>query len=251
MPLVDVGPEVLALRPDAAVLAVVARGLAPGPTDELSRGWLHGAAAGAPAPDADPHVAAWREAYRQFGANPKRTRSSVDALLRRAPDGLPEINRLVDTYNAISVRHRLPVGGEDLTGYAGRPRLVRATGAEDFDTVESGEPVLRHPAPGEIIWRDDTGVTCRCWNWRQCVRTRITETTTDALFLLERLDPMPLADLRAAGHDLAVRLRQLAPATGITAELVTAAGAEPVDLHPARAEPLPCRPPAPRSTRAS
>jgi DNA/RNA-binding domain of Phe-tRNA-synthetase-like protein len=230
MPLVQVGPEVFGLRPDAAVLAVVARGLAPGPTDELTRGWLREAARSAVAPDGDPHVVAWREAYRGFGANPRRTRSSVDALLRRAPDGLPEINRLVDTYNAISVRHRLPVGGEDLDGYAGPPRLVRAAGAEDFDTVENGQPVLRRPAPGEVVWRDDAGVTCRCWNWRQCVRTRITETTTDALFVLERLDPMPLPDLRAAGHDLADRLRRLAPAVRIDAELVTAAQTEPLPL---------------------
>jgi DNA/RNA-binding domain of Phe-tRNA-synthetase-like protein len=243
MPLVEVGPEVFALRPDAAVLAVVARGLAPGPTDEVSRGWLRAAAAAAPAPDGDPQVAAWREAYRQFGANPKRTRSSVDALLRRAPDGLPEINRLVDTYNAISVAHRLPVGGEDLAGYLGRPRLVRATGDEGFDTVESGEPVLRHPAAGEVIWRDDAGVTCRCWNWRQCARTRITETTTDALFVLERLEPLPLPALRAAGHDLADRLRRLAPAARITAELVTAAAATPLDLGADHAEPTPGQPP--------
>jgi DNA/RNA-binding domain of Phe-tRNA-synthetase-like protein len=33
---------------------------------------------------------------------------------------------------------------------------------------------MEHPEPGEVIWRDDDGVTCRCWNWRQCVRTRIT-----------------------------------------------------------------------------
>ena len=31
-----------------------------------------------------PHVAAWREAYRAFGAKPQRTRNSVEALLRRA-----------------------------------------------------------------------------------------------------------------------------------------------------------------------
>jgi DNA/RNA-binding domain of Phe-tRNA-synthetase-like protein len=33
---------------------------------------------------------------------------------------------------------------------------------------------MDQPEPGEVIWRDDDGVTCRCWNWRQCVRTRIT-----------------------------------------------------------------------------
>ena len=36
-----------------------------------------------------PHVAAWREAYRAFGAKPQRTRNSLEALLRRRPPGCP------------------------------------------------------------------------------------------------------------------------------------------------------------------
>ena len=115
-------------------------------------------------------MAAWRAAYQAFGAKPKRTRPSVEALLRRVEAGLPRIDRITDIYNAISVRHLLPVGGEDLTRYRGSARLARAAGDEPFDTVREGEPVTGHPEPGEVIWRDDDGVTCRCWNWRQCVR---------------------------------------------------------------------------------
>ena len=86
--------------------------------------------------------------------------------------------------------------------YAGPIRLVRAAGDEPFDTVASGEPVVDHPAPGEVVWRDELGVTCRRWNWRQCTRTRLTEDSTDVLFLLERLEPMPLAALDAAAEAL-------------------------------------------------
>jgi DNA/RNA-binding domain of Phe-tRNA-synthetase-like protein len=74
-----------------------------------------------------PHVAAWREAYRAFGAKPQRTRHSLEALLRRTPSGLPRVNRLTDCYNVVSVLHQIPVRGEDLTRYAGPPRLIRAT----------------------------------------------------------------------------------------------------------------------------
>jgi DNA/RNA-binding domain of Phe-tRNA-synthetase-like protein len=61
-----------------------------------------------------PHVAAWREAYQAFGAKPNRTRNSLEALLRRAATDLPRVNRLTDIYNAISVLHQIPIGGEDL-----------------------------------------------------------------------------------------------------------------------------------------
>ena len=54
--------------------------------------------------------------------------------------------------------------------------------------MKEGAPVVESPEPGEVIWRDDLGVTCRRWNWRQGRRTAITATTTSAVFLLEGLD---------------------------------------------------------------
>jgi DNA/RNA-binding domain of Phe-tRNA-synthetase-like protein len=203
-----VDDTVRALRPDFAVLLITAEGLVNGP----SSGDLT-------VPEGDAaHVEAWREAYRGFGANPKRTRPSVDALLRR-PE-LPGINRVVDAYNGISVRHSLPIGGEDLDAYQGPARLVRADGTEPFETVKNGEPVIERPEPGEVIWRDDLGVTCRRWNWRQCTRTHITEQTKNALFILERLAPYPLERLRAAGEELAAALRTIPPDVTIATRLV-------------------------------
>ena len=132
----------------------------------------------------------WREAYRAFGAKPQRTRNSLEALLRRAASGLPRVNRLTDIYNAVSVLHQLPLGGEDLNRYSGAPRLVRATGTEPFDTVADGAVVVEHPEPGEVVWCDDAGVTCRRWNWRQARRTQLSDDTTTALFILDALDPI-------------------------------------------------------------
>lgn len=219
---VRVDDAVRALRPDFAVLAIAADGLPTGPTDAWSRGLLKDAAATAAELDvtAEPHIAAWRQAYTAFGAKPGRTRNSAEALARRAAAGLPEVNLLVDVYNAVSVTHRLPIGGEDLAAYEGAPRLVRATGDEPFDTVANGAPAVEHPEPGEVVWCDDRGVTCRRWNHRQCVRTRITGTTTSALFLLERLDPMPFEALDAAADDLLARLRERAPGLRAVSRLV-------------------------------
>ena len=112
---------VFALRPDYRVLLLAVGGIDPGPGDQASDALLAAAEAaarealgGGPAEQL-PHVAAWREAYRAFGAKPKRTRNSLEALLRRAASGLPRVNRLTDLYNAVSVLHQIPVGGEDLT----------------------------------------------------------------------------------------------------------------------------------------
>lgn len=169
-----------------------------------------------------PHIAEWMEAFRDFGAKPKRTSPSALALLRRVGDGLPRIDPVTDLYNGISISHVLPIGGEDFSTYAGAPRLVLATGDEPFDTIDKGEPVIDHPTPDEVIWRDDLGVTCRRWNWRQGIRTRITERTTTALFLFEALGSMPDSELLAAGAELIDGLRALSPGVAIGSRLIKA-----------------------------
>jgi DNA/RNA-binding domain of Phe-tRNA-synthetase-like protein len=213
-----VDPAVLALRPDYRALLVTADGLRGGPSDAVSERLLADAEAtarrqldGRP-PEELPHPAAWREAYRAFGAKPQRTRPSVEALLRRLdPDGLPRIDRITDVYNAVSIAHLLPLGGEDRAAYAGPPRLVRAEGGEPFDTTAGGEPVVEHPEPGEVVWRDDDGVTCRRWNWRQCTRTRLTTATTSAVFVLDVLDPLTDEAACAAADALTEALLALSP----------------------------------------
>ncbi|GAA1888589.1 B3/B4 domain-containing protein [Streptantibioticus ferralitis] len=219
-----VSDEVRALAPSFTHLAVEARGLVNGPSDERSSALLDkaerrlAARLAGRAPHEDEHVAAWRAAYSAFGAKPSRTRNSAEALARRAlgDGGLPRINLLVDAYNAISVAYLVPVGGEDADRIEGGMRLVRAVGDEPFETAAGGEPAIEQPEPGEVVWRDDAGVTCRRWNWRQGVRTRLTEESGSAVFLLERLDPMPLAELTAAANELADLVERLSPGAEVT-----------------------------------
>jgi DNA/RNA-binding domain of Phe-tRNA-synthetase-like protein len=223
---VSVAPEVFELRPDYRVLVLVADGLEPGSPDQISDGLLTQAETRARitldgrAPEDVPQVADWRTAYRAFGAKPQRTRPSVEALLRRLDAGLPRIDRLTDAYNAVSIGNLVPVGGEDLDQYQGPARLVRAAGDEDFESVAHGEPAVEHPKPGEVIWRDDTGVTCRQWNWRQCTRTRITPATTNAVFIIDALAALGRGGLKAAGDDLASSLIRLSPHAAIASRLI-------------------------------
>ncbi len=212
-----VDSAVFALRPDYRALLVAVDGLVPGPSDSTGEALLQAAETAAREALHDrpveqlPHVAAWREAYRAFGAKPQRTRNSLEALLRRAATGLPRVNRLTDLYNAVSVLHQIPLGGEDLTRYDDAPRLLRATGEEPFDTVAGGIPVIEHPDVGEVVWCDDAGVTCRRWNWRQAHRTQFRVDTTTALFILDALDPITDDALHATAEDLITHLTVLGP----------------------------------------
>jgi DNA/RNA-binding domain of Phe-tRNA-synthetase-like protein len=157
------------------------------------------------AEEVDGHVLRWQDAYRSFGVKPRDARPSVDALLRRAAsdNGLPQINPLVDLYNAISILHRVPIGGEDLDRYDGAARLVLASGTEPFCTTRHGEPAVEHPEPGEPIWVDDTGITCRRWNWRQTSRTAIGTDTRRVGFIIDSLDAPDHPGARHAATRLA------------------------------------------------
>jgi DNA/RNA-binding domain of Phe-tRNA-synthetase-like protein len=221
-----VDDAVRALRPDYTALLIVAEGLSPGLSDDATDNLLRDAEDGARVvlagrePAELPEVADWRASYQAFGAKPSRTRPSVEALLRRLGAGLPRIDRITDVYNAISVRHLVPAGGEDLDRYEGPIRLVRATGDEPFDTVREGQPEIAHPAPGEVVWRDDAGVTCRCWNWRQCTRTRVSDATVRAVFVLDGLAALGAAGLQTAGEDLMTTLAALHPGARFAARLL-------------------------------
>ena len=210
-----VDDAVHSLRPDYRAVLLAVDGLEGGPGDDASEALLRRAESSAQQAlreypvDQLPHIAAWRDAYRAFGAKPQRTRNSVEALTRRAGSGLPRVNRLTDIYNAVSVLHQLPVGGEDLAQYRGAPKLIRASGDESFATVTDGAPVTEHPDPGEVVWCDDAGVTCRRWNWRQALRTQLGEHTTTALFILEALAPMTDEQVTDAADDLTSHLRRL------------------------------------------
>lgn len=215
----SVAPDVWQLCPGYRVLLIAATDLQPGPSDPVSERRVRAAEERASAvlagraPEELAEVASWRAAYRAFGAKPQRTRPSVEALLRRLATGLPRVDRLTDAYNAVSLTHLLPVGGEDVDRYAGPLRLARAAGDEDFETTSVGDPVLEHPDPGEVVWRDDAGITCRRWNWRQCTRTRLTGDTTTAVFILDWLPAgAGQSTLEEAGAALVDHLLELSPA---------------------------------------
>ena len=81
-------------------------------------------------------------------------------------------------------------------------------------------PAVEPVEAGEVVWRDEEGVTCRRWNWRQSPRTRLEPHSTAMWFVLERLDPMPLAALEEAGAALEAAVRELAPDAEVRSRLL-------------------------------
>jgi DNA/RNA-binding domain of Phe-tRNA-synthetase-like protein len=114
---------------------------------------------------------------------------------------LGTINPLVDIYNSISLRYGLPCGGEDIDTFDGDIRLTKAVGNEDFVTLGTDENAP--PYEGEIVYKDNKGAICRCWNWREAVRTMLTENTKNVFLCIELIDERRLKEFENALKDLA------------------------------------------------
>ncbi len=149
-----------------------------------------------------PKVAAWREAHRKFGNNPKKKPPSIQAIFRRVYKGgeLPTINKLVDLYNAMSLKYIIPAGGEDMDKCKGNIELAYASGDEEF--IELGGTENNPPETGEVVYKDRAGVICRKFNWREGDRTKLAEETRNAVLVLEGLPPVTRDELQEALDEL-------------------------------------------------
>jgi len=150
----------------------------------------------------NPVIRVWRDAFKKFKTK-KGARSSIEALLKRVSKGDPigSINPLVDIYNSISLKYGMPCGGEDIDKFAGDIRLTKAEGNEEF--VPLGSEENAPPYEGEIVYKDDRGAICRCWNWREAVRTMLTENTKNAFLCIELVDPARFGEFEEALKELA------------------------------------------------
>ena len=143
-----------------------------------------------------PHIAALQAVHRSFGSNPNKFPPSAQALVKRVLKGgaLPSINPLVDIYNIISLRYIVCAGAEDIDACEGDIRLAFAEGTESF--LPLGENIEDPPTKGELV------------NWREGDRTKITDSTKQAVVVIEGFAPFSQEDLRKATDELAGMLLQ-------------------------------------------
>lgn len=146
-------------------------------------------------------IQVWRQAFQKFKTK-KGVRSSIEALMKRVNSGkdIGIINPLVDIYNSVSLSYGLPCGGEDIDTFVGNVRLTKAQGDESFLPLGADENVP--PYEGEIVYKDDEGAICRCWNWREAKRTMLTENTVNAFMCIELLDESRTESLHSAIESL-------------------------------------------------
>jgi DNA/RNA-binding domain of Phe-tRNA-synthetase-like protein len=155
-----------------------------------------------------PKIAAWREAYRSFGAKPSKFRPSIEAMVRRVLRGelLPSISKLVDIGAVVSLRHMVPAGGHAIDVLSRNMDLRLAVGDETFVPLDSDQP--ENPLPGEIIFAEGSTVLTRRWTWRQGKHTLVAPETTAVEINVDGLPPVTASEVEAACHELVEYVRR-------------------------------------------
>lgn len=171
-----------------------------------------------------PALAAWRRAFRSFGVDPTQYRSAAEGLLRRLmkQGDLPSIGTLVDLANLVSIRHALPVAVFDAKTINGCAVVRFARGDERW--ADLGSSTTERPAPGEVIFVDDSDVVvARRWCWRQSAASAARDDTTEILVTVEGHHEGATDDVMEAVDDLERLLRTYVAPTTLRRAILTAA----------------------------
>lgn len=203
-------PEIFAQFPGYVRGVVVATDVTNGPTPPALLALLREAEAATRAAltaetlATQPRIAAWRAAYRAFGAKPTEFRPSVEALIRRVLHGqeLPAINALVDIGTLLSLRHLVPTGAHALDNVTDDLALRPATGAETFIPFGGPPDAIEQPPPGEIIFAAGNTVLTRRWTWRQAVHTLTLPTSRTVEFNVDGLPPVLPAEVAQISQEV-------------------------------------------------
>jgi DNA/RNA-binding domain of Phe-tRNA-synthetase-like protein len=199
-------PEIFERFPGMTIAVAVADGIdnrqaRPDVDDDWVVAWreAHAEANRYESAQAHPRVAPWREQFKAMGLAPRDYRSSIEALMRRARSGGEpfRISPLVDFYNAVSLRHVIPVGGFDLDT-TGDPIVLRYT--REGDTYQALDSNMDEQLPaGEVAYVAGNVTLTRHFVWRQS-RAGMVRPETKRLFLVaEVLEPI--------GRDAATAIR--------------------------------------------
>ena len=150
----------------------------------------------------------YRQAFTALGINPNKFLCSIEALLTRIAKGkgFPHINAAVDLGNAVSIKHRLPMGAHDLDTIDEGLDVRLAREGDTF--IPFGSTEEETPDVGEAVYASGSEIRTRRWTWRQSERGKITEATKAILFPIDGFSDVNAAEVQAAADELVALLHK-------------------------------------------
>ncbi|HEX9805058.1 MAG TPA: tyrosine--tRNA ligase [Candidatus Dojkabacteria bacterium] len=134
------------------------------------------------------NILLWRELFTDIGLD-KSFLPSHEALLKRLVNkkSLPEINPLVDIYNAFSVKESIPIGGHKISETK-EVVIGETKGSEKFRVMNSEQ--IENVEKGEIAYLSEDKILTRHFVWRQSEYSKIDNDTSNIFIPID--DPYGL-----------------------------------------------------------
>ncbi len=154
----------------------------------------------------DQTIRAYRDFFWRIGVDPTKIRPASEALIRRALQGkdLPEINTLVDTYNLVSLSHKIPIAGFDEEKIRGDLVMRFAQKGERFLGINMDKEF--ELKGGEIVISDSEKLVA-IYPYRDSERTKIQEKTKNVMFLICGVPGVEIEALRETAKVLEKHVR--------------------------------------------
>lgn len=95
--------------------------------------------------------------------------------------------------------------------------MGKAQGGESFKPLGADEdaPAL----PEEIIYYDEKGAVCRCFNWREAQRTMLQESTKEAILIIEAINSNQAVRAKMAAKELSQLIAEVFDVTPVMTTL--------------------------------
>jgi DNA/RNA-binding domain of Phe-tRNA-synthetase-like protein len=129
-----------------------------------------------------PILSAYKKLQKEAGIKEPVAPAEYLLKLIQTSGMLPNINRVVDCYNIVSVETLLSMGAHDLAKIKGNIELRTTDGTEKF--IPLGKTTGEKIAPGEYATIDEEKILCRL-DLKQCEETKCDQNTKNFLVYVQ------------------------------------------------------------------
>lgn len=149
----------------------------------------------------------YREAFETYNINSMKYMCSLENILKWiSKEGeFPSINPVVDLANYISIKHKVPVGVQDVDTIDEELCLRLANSDDCIDENAIGNDILKK---GEPIYVSGHSVRTRRWLWREMPAGRIGMTSKNCIFLINGFN-CNREDIEAACEELGKLIKNI------------------------------------------
>ncbi len=158
--------------------------------------------------DAVPQIAVWNYAYEHQNIDTKKYTPLIKSIYKsvQTAQEIPHTNPLSDIAYYYAIKYLLPIHHKDLSWLCGDLRLAYTQGGEPFREINSIN--VENATESEIAYMDEGGIVQRYFNFQECERTKITDSSINTAIFVEDLTKLSTQDFAQILSEIAGNIQK-------------------------------------------